>query len=181
MYPILGVQMVFCIGRMRNELKRKGNKRKNEAVCEILFIVTPATISPAGIYLPKVNNWKTRTRSKICSKLTIKTPEQRHWLRSGVFIINFEHVNVSWVVKIRRTKIHFHRFRTVIITETIVRFSKRDNFQGLHFFFTSVYVDFWKIFQPSNFKTTERIKMIYQTLSTFPEQTIVFTLEIKLG
>ena len=56
MYPILGVQMVFCIGRMRNELKRKGNKRKNEAVCEILFIVTPATISPAGIYLSKVNN-----------------------------------------------------------------------------------------------------------------------------
>ena len=26
-----------------------------------------------------------------CSKLTIKTPERRHWRRSGVFIVNFEH------------------------------------------------------------------------------------------
>ena len=25
------------------------------------------------------------------SKLTIKTPELRHWHRSGVFIVNFEH------------------------------------------------------------------------------------------
>ena len=35
------------------------------------------SINPAGIYLLKVNNRDTRTRCKICSKLTIKTPEQR--------------------------------------------------------------------------------------------------------
>ena len=29
-----------------------------------------------GIYLLKVNNRNTRTRCEICSKLTIKTPEQ---------------------------------------------------------------------------------------------------------
>ena len=40
----------------------------------------------------KVNNRNTRTRSEICSKLTIKIPERRHWRRSGIFIINFEHV-----------------------------------------------------------------------------------------
>ena len=28
-----------------------------------------------------------------CSKLTIKKPERRHWHRSGVFIINFEHIS----------------------------------------------------------------------------------------
>ena len=28
-----------------------------------------------------------------CSKLTIKTPEQRHWRRSGVFIVNAEHIS----------------------------------------------------------------------------------------
>ena len=28
----------------------------------------------------------------ICSKLTIKTPERRQWRRSGVFIVNFEHI-----------------------------------------------------------------------------------------
>ena len=38
---------------------------------------------PANIYLLKVNNIKTRKRCKICSKLTIKTPD---WRRSGVFI-----------------------------------------------------------------------------------------------
>ena len=27
---------------------------------------------------------------KICSKSTIKTPEQRQWRHSGVFIVNFE-------------------------------------------------------------------------------------------
>ena len=28
----------------------------------------------------------------MCSKLTIKTPEQRQWRRSGVFAVNFEHI-----------------------------------------------------------------------------------------
>ena len=39
----------------------------------------------------KVNNRNTRTRSEIYSKLTIKT----FWWsrRSGVFIINFEHIS----------------------------------------------------------------------------------------
>ena len=45
---------------------------------------------PAVIYLLKVNNRNTRTRSDICSKLTIKTPGRRHWHRSGVFVVNFE-------------------------------------------------------------------------------------------
>ena len=51
-----------------------------------------------GIYLLKVNNRNTRTRCEICSKLTIKTPERRQWRRSGwrrsgVFIVNFEHIS----------------------------------------------------------------------------------------
>ena len=29
----------------------------------------------------------------MCSKLKIKTPERRHWRRSGVFIVNFEHIS----------------------------------------------------------------------------------------
>ena len=41
----------------------------------------------------KVNNKNTRIRSKICLKLTIKTPERGHWRGSGVFIINFEHLS----------------------------------------------------------------------------------------
>ena len=30
---------------------------------------------------------------EICSKLTIKTPEQRQWRRSGAFIVNFEQIS----------------------------------------------------------------------------------------
>ena len=37
----------------------------------------------------KRNNRNARKRCEICSKLTIKTPERR---RSGVFIVNFEHI-----------------------------------------------------------------------------------------
>ena len=48
---------------------------------------------PAVIYLLKVNNKNTRTKCEICSKLTIKTPERRHWRRFGVFIVNFEHIS----------------------------------------------------------------------------------------
>ena len=49
--------------------------------------------NPAGNYMFKADNRNTRARCEICSKLTIKTPEQRHWRRSGVFIVNFEHIS----------------------------------------------------------------------------------------
>ena len=35
---------------------------------------------PAGNYMFKVGNRNTRTRCEICSRLTIKIPERRHWL-----------------------------------------------------------------------------------------------------
>ena len=40
----------------------------------------------------KVNNRNTRAQCKIYSKLTIKTPERRH-CRSGIFVVNFEHIS----------------------------------------------------------------------------------------
>ena len=58
-----------------------------------IFSTTIMTKDPVSIYLLKVNNRNTRTRSEICSKLTIKTPERRQWRRSGVFIVNFEHIS----------------------------------------------------------------------------------------
>ena len=47
----------------------------------------------AGIYVLKVNHRNTRTRCEISSKLAIKTPERRHWRRSGVYIVNLEHIS----------------------------------------------------------------------------------------
>ena len=49
--------------------------------------------NPAGNYMLKVNNKSTRKWCEICSKFTIKSPEQCHWRRSGVFIVNFEHIS----------------------------------------------------------------------------------------
>ena len=49
--------------------------------------------NPAGNNMFKVNNKNTRTRCETCSKLTIKTPELRHWRRYGVFIANSEPIS----------------------------------------------------------------------------------------
>ena len=49
-----------------------------------------AIIHPTGNYM--LTNRNTRTKFEICSKLTIKSPERRHLHRSGVFIVNFEHI-----------------------------------------------------------------------------------------
>ena len=45
----------------------------------------------------KVSNRNSRTRFEICSKLTTKTPEQRQWRRSHVFIDKFEYIILALV------------------------------------------------------------------------------------
>ena len=49
----------------------------------------PNSIFPSR-HLPTQN---TTTRCEISSKLTIKTPKRRHWRRSDVFIVDFEHIS----------------------------------------------------------------------------------------
>ena len=48
---------------------------------------------PACIYWFKVNNWNTRPICELYSKLTRKMLERHHWRRSGVFLVNFEHIS----------------------------------------------------------------------------------------
>ena len=55
-------------------------------------LLTPSQ-NPTGNHMFKVNNRNTRTKYKICSKLTIKIAERRHWRRSSIFIVNFEHIS----------------------------------------------------------------------------------------
>ena len=57
------------------------------------FWMQPLRNNPDNIYLFKVNNRNFGKWCEICSKLTIKTPERRHWRRFGVFIVNFEHIS----------------------------------------------------------------------------------------
>ena len=52
-----------------------------------------ANCGQGGNYVFKVNNRNTRTMREICSKLTIKIPERCQWRRSGIFIVNFEHIS----------------------------------------------------------------------------------------
>ena len=56
----------------------------------IYVLINDALAIPGGIYLLKGNYRNTRTRCKICSQLTIKTPEPRHWGLSGVFIVTMD-------------------------------------------------------------------------------------------
>ena len=48
--------------------------------------------NPVGNYMFKVNDIN-RTKWEIFSKLTMKIPKRRQWRRSGVFIVNFEHIS----------------------------------------------------------------------------------------
>ena len=40
----------------------------------------------------KVNSRNTRVKCKRRSKLTTEIPEGGHWVRFGVFIVNYEHI-----------------------------------------------------------------------------------------
>ena len=51
--------------------------RANES--KYLCKVSTSYRNPVGNYVFKVNNRDTRTKSEICSNLTIKTPDSRHW------------------------------------------------------------------------------------------------------
>ena len=53
---------------------------------------------PVKIYLFKFYSRNTRRRCETSSKLTIKTPEWRHWRCSGVFLVNFEHISHLYLV-----------------------------------------------------------------------------------
>ena len=55
--------------------------------------VTEKSLIATNIYLFEVNNRDSRQRSKICSKLTKKTPGRLQWRRSDVFIVNFKHIS----------------------------------------------------------------------------------------
>ena len=70
------------------------NSVRNESIIEHNTLLNIQRVrNPAGIYLLTVNNRSTTTSCEICSKLTTKTPERRHWRRFGVFIVNFEYIS----------------------------------------------------------------------------------------
>ena len=79
--------LVICMEDNQKPLTNQSETRQG------FCLYQPQASIPAGNYMFKFNNRNTRTRCEICSKLTIKTPERRHWRRSGVFIVNCEHIS----------------------------------------------------------------------------------------
>ena len=79
------------------QIRNEHTKKNNIILLSVIYLLKTGLTDkelykgkcPVGIYMLKVNNRNTRTISEICSKLTIKTPEQRQWRRSGVFFVNF--------------------------------------------------------------------------------------------
>ena len=69
------------------------NKKLLQRVSKCIKYQHLARRFPAGIYQLRVNNRNTRTRCEICSNLSIKTPERHQWRRSGIFIVNFQHIS----------------------------------------------------------------------------------------
>ena len=60
-----------------NKLIKYESLLSNESAVIVNLTKIVCSSNPADIYLFKVNNGNTRTKYEICSKLTIKTPEQR--------------------------------------------------------------------------------------------------------
>ena len=97
-------QICVLMAKINKKSFKKYDWKKNQDNQEFLKIYK--TISyllqviangeiPVGIYLLRVNTRNTWTRCEICSKLTITTPDRRQWRRSGVFIVNFEHLHTN--------------------------------------------------------------------------------------
>ena len=57
------------------------------------FHVNVSGWKEAADLLVQSSNLNTKERWEISPKLTVKTPERRHWRLSGVFIVNFEHIS----------------------------------------------------------------------------------------
>ena len=56
---------------------------------------------------------------KYVSKLTIKTPERRHWRRVGVFIVNNEHISHLFLVFLLLT-LNNYMLAGIIFYETML-------------------------------------------------------------
>ena len=56
-------------------------------------VILFANLFPEDIYLFNFNNRNTIKRWETRLKLTIKTIERRQWRRSGVFVVNSEHIS----------------------------------------------------------------------------------------
>ena len=108
----------------------------------------------------KVNNRNTRTRCEICSKptikqtperrcvnyvqsskLTIKTPERRHWRRFDVFIVTFKHISYGAILL--SLLLALNTLHTLFASASLVNFEQGNT--GWAFVSTFVYTVSYEI------------------------------------
>ena len=95
-FVILGLSAwisVFCLDTVTQWIYTAGKFNVHKLFLLLLESYLCLTQLSASIYLLKVNNRNTVTRCAICSKLTIKTAERRHWRCFGLFVVIFEHIS----------------------------------------------------------------------------------------
>ena len=80
---------------MLASIKAKTLTQRCHGTMEImtLFLNFFYILTPAGIYLFKVNNRSTSKMLKICSKLTLKKPDHPQCRFPSVFIVNLEQIS----------------------------------------------------------------------------------------
>ena len=76
------VEYTWCVC----EVSGNQNESRKNQLCRCYF---SQEFTSSGICAYYLVSWTAIT----CSKLTIKKPERRHWHRSSVFIVNFEHIS----------------------------------------------------------------------------------------
>ena len=74
---------------------------------------------PAGNCIFKTNIRNIRARCEICWKLTIRTSKQCQWCRSGVLIVNFEHISLCSGVSI----VNFEQVSIFLLIHSIHSFN----------------------------------------------------------
>ena len=81
------IKSTFSIEHLRTTASDHG---KNKAMTFLFCVII---IDFLFFYRYSFNDGKTRIMYEICSMLTKKAPEQRHWSRSGVYINKFEQIS----------------------------------------------------------------------------------------
>ena len=90
--PIICSYFLYCIARKQKLFIKMNTGNFFTKISSYVSILFCKIMFLLNMYLFKVTNTNTKKRCEICSKLTIKTLERSQWRRSGVFIINFEHI-----------------------------------------------------------------------------------------
>ena len=98
---------------LQHHVRAKKIEPANIVILRNIFFIFSSETRPGNIYFFKVSYKSTTKWFEICSSLTIKTPEWRHWrcfdvftvnlehisqLSSSVYIVGFEQFNVFWTV-----------------------------------------------------------------------------------